>query len=284
MAGSVNRAKAWDGNGAVPRKKVVDRRRLWHRHEDRAEPLYGREGESFGATDDWRVGLMGDHPSTRPAAQLGHASSMVRVLVREQDSRHLTHRSVDVAEGALDPWRRAPAGQAGIDEDDAVVDHHQVDIHKTDPQLEDTVDDLTHEIHDSATAYGPGATSKLPALLTMQSKPCAPCVIPTTAMISRDASHAPHQTLADTDRPRRRSLRNETHSWARLGPNAVLGQSRRGRGSGPCAGPRAQDAPSWVGPPIWGQGVASSNLASRHQIQHHRTLSIDTSSSHRRQR
>src|ERR671913_119135 len=190
MAGSMNRAKAWDGNGAVPRQKVVDRRRLWHRHEDRAEPLYGREGESFGATDDWRVGLMGDHPSTRPAAQLGHASSMVRVLVREQDSRHLTHRSVDVAEGALDPWRRAPAGQAGIDEDDAVVDHHQVDIHKTDPQLEDTVDDLTHEIHDSATAYGPRATSKLPALLTM----------------------------ADTDRPRR----GGATTWADRGPCGML--------------------------------------------------------------
>ena len=41
------------------------------------------------------------------------------------------------------------------------------------------------------------------------SKPCAPCVPPTTATMSCDASHAPHQTLADYDRPCRRSLRNE---------------------------------------------------------------------------
>jgi hypothetical protein len=90
MAGGVHGAEAWDGNGAVPGQKVVDRRRFWHRHEDRADPLYGFEDESFCASDDWRVGLVRDHPSTGSTAQLGHASSVVGVLVGEQDGRHLT--------------------------------------------------------------------------------------------------------------------------------------------------------------------------------------------------
>ena len=145
MAGSMHSAEAWDGNAAVPGQKVVDRRRFGRRHEDSADSLYGCEGENFCASDDWRVGLVRDHPSTGPATQLGHASSVVGVLVGEQDVRHGTHRPMDVVQSALDPQRRTPARQTGIDEDDAIVDHNQVDIHKTDPQLEDTVNDLTHE-------------------------------------------------------------------------------------------------------------------------------------------
>ena len=88
---------------------------------------------------------MCNHPSAGPASQLGYASSVVGVLVREQDVRDLTHRPMDVVQGALDPPRSTPARQTGIDEDDAIVDHNQVNIHKTDPQLEDTVNDLTHK-------------------------------------------------------------------------------------------------------------------------------------------
>jgi hypothetical protein len=144
MAGCVHGAEAWDGNGAVPGQQVVDRRRLWHRHEDRADPLYGFEDESFCASNDWRVGLVRDHPSTGPAAQLGQASSVVGVLVGQQDGRHIPHGPTDVAQGAVDSSRRTPARQTGIDKYDAIVDHNQVDIHKTDSQLEDTVNDLTH--------------------------------------------------------------------------------------------------------------------------------------------
>ena len=145
MARGVDSPEPWDGNGAVPGQKVVDRRRLWHRHEDRADPLYGFEVPSFCASDDWRVGLVRDHPSTGPAPQLGHASNVVRVLVGEQNGRDLTHCPTDAVQGALDPRRRTSARQTGIDEDDAIVDHNQVDIHEADPQLEHTVDDLTHE-------------------------------------------------------------------------------------------------------------------------------------------
>ena len=94
---------------------------------------------------DWRVGLVRDHPSTGPAAQLGHATSVVGVFMGEQDVRHRTHRPTDVAQGALDPCRRTPTRQTGIDQYDAIVNHNQMDIHKTDPQLEDPVNDLTHE-------------------------------------------------------------------------------------------------------------------------------------------
>jgi hypothetical protein len=146
MARGVHGSEAWDGNGIFPGQKVVDRGGLWHRHEDRTDPLYGFEDESFCTSDDWRVCLVRDHPSTGPASQLGHSSSVVGVLVGEQDGRHLTHRPTDVVQGALDSWRRTLAGQTGIDEDDAIVDHNQVDIYKTDPQLEDTVNDLTHEM------------------------------------------------------------------------------------------------------------------------------------------
>ena len=103
MPGRVHGAEAWNGNRAVPSQKIVHRRRLWHRHEDRADPLYGCEDESFCARDDWRVGLVRDHPSTGPAAQLGHTSGVVGVLVGEQDGGHLTHRPTDVVQGPLDP-------------------------------------------------------------------------------------------------------------------------------------------------------------------------------------
>ncbi len=145
MAGGVHGAETGNRNGSVPGQQVVNGRRLRRRHEDSADPLYGCGGQSFCASDDWRVGLMRDHSSTGPAAQLGNAASVVDVLVGEQDGGHLTHRSTDVVQGALDPQRRTPARQTGIDEDDAIVDHNQVDIHKTDPQLEDAVSDLTHE-------------------------------------------------------------------------------------------------------------------------------------------
>ena len=144
MAGSMDSAEAGDGNGAVPGQKIVHWRWLWHRHEDRADPLHGCEHESFCARDDCRVGLVRDHPSTGPAAQLGHASGVVGVLVGEQDGGHLTHRPTDVVQGPLDPWHRTPTRETGIDEDDTIVDDNQVDIDKPESQLEDTVNDLTH--------------------------------------------------------------------------------------------------------------------------------------------
>ena len=103
MPGRVHGAEAWNGNLTVPTQKDVDRRRLRHRHEDRADPLYRCEGETFFASDDWSVGLVRNHPSTGSAAQLGHNSGVVRVLMGEQDGRHLTHRPTDVVQGALDP-------------------------------------------------------------------------------------------------------------------------------------------------------------------------------------
>ena len=68
------------------------------------------------------------------------------MLVGEQDGRHLTYRPTDLVQGALDLRRRTPARQTGIDEDDAFVDHYQVDTHKTEPQLKHTVDNLPHEL------------------------------------------------------------------------------------------------------------------------------------------
>jgi hypothetical protein len=152
MARGVHCAEAWDRNGAVPGEKLVDRRRLWPWHENRADPLYGCQEESFGACDDWRVGLVREDPRPGPAAQLSHASSVVGVLVGEQDGRHIAHRPMQVVHGALNLWRRKPAGQTRIDKDDAIVDHSQVDIHKTDPQLEDSISDLPHEPDDAASA------------------------------------------------------------------------------------------------------------------------------------
>jgi hypothetical protein len=88
------------------------------------------------------------------------------------------------------------------------------------------------------------------------SEPCAPYLPPTTAIMSGDASHAPRHALADSDRPCRRSLRNEkVRDSSLLSSTIVMSEDMTGRPEPYCGYSGALDVSGLLTDSLPGGGV-----------------------------
>src|SRR3954451_17739730 len=103
---------------------------------------------------------MGHDPGASAAVQLGGVARVVGVSVREQDGPYVPDRPVRLTQGLLDAC--GPARQAGVDENHAVVDHHEVRVDEQDPDLEDTVGNLKHVQHSTEVATAKINLTELP--------------------------------------------------------------------------------------------------------------------------